>query len=132
MADGKPLTSTQHRAAALLGQGRTQEETAAECGTTGTTVRRWLKRDDFTAEVKVARDAAIDANPSARSVLESALHANTPRGLPDWRTRLDAAKILFLDSGDEGEGKGQRSTRIFMPPDEDDGAARPDPLTKPD
>jgi hypothetical protein len=63
----KALTPSQHQAASLLGAGRTQAEAAEECATTTTSVRRWLKREDFAQLVKDERERVLDANPTARS-----------------------------------------------------------------
>jgi hypothetical protein len=126
VANDRPLNSAQHRAARLLGLGRTAESVAAEVGTSSTSIRRWKRRDDFAALVKQARDDAIDEAPSARSVLESALHATDKSGHPMWKVRLEAARLLLL--GNDAEPVEPRVERVFVGPE--DGGARPDPRTK--
>ncbi len=115
----KPLTPAQHQAAALLGAGYSQAQAADECGTTTTSIRRWLKRGDFEALVKEAREKALDENPTARSVCEQALNATMKDGRPAWRTRLDAAKLLLQSSGDvPADAEAPRAERIFLNPED--------------
>jgi hypothetical protein len=113
----KPLTPAQHQAAALLGAGYDQGQAAAEVGTTTTSIRRWLKRDDFEALVKEAREKALDENPTARSVCEQALTATMKDGRPAWNTRLAAAKLLMQESGAVPADATPRAERIFMDPE---------------
>lgn len=115
----KPLTPSQHQAAALLGAGYDQAQTASEVGTTTTSIRRWFKRDDFAALVKEAREKTLDENPTARSVCEQALNAVTRDGKPAWNTRLAAAKLLFQDSGSvPADAAPPRAERIFLDPED--------------
>jgi hypothetical protein len=114
----KPLTPEQHQAAALLGAGYDQGQAAAEVSTTTTSIRRWLKRDDFAALVKEAREKALDENPTARSVCEQALSATTTNGRPAWKIRLDAAKLLMQESGAVPADAAPRAERIFMDPED--------------
>ncbi len=115
----KPLTPAQHQAAALLGAGHDQAQTAAEVDTTTTSIRRWLKRDDFAALVKEAREKALDENPTARSVCEQALTATKSNGQPSWPIRLAAAKLLLQDSGSVPGDAPARAERIFMDPEDE-------------
>lgn len=114
----KPLTPSQHQAAALLGAGYDQGQAAAEVGTTTTSIRRWLKRDDFAALVKEAREKALDENPTARSVCEQALTATQKNGSPAWQVRLAAAKLLMQESGVVPGDTAPRAERIFMDPED--------------
>lgn len=114
----KPLTPDQHQAAALLGAGYDQAQTAAEVKTTTTSIRRWLKRDDFAALVKEAREKALDDNPTARSVCEQALTATQRNGQPAWNTRLLAAKLLMQESGAVPADAPPRAERIFLDPED--------------
>jgi hypothetical protein len=118
----RPLKPEQHQAAQLLGEGRDQQATADEVGTTTTTIRRWLKRDDFAALVKAAREKRLDENPTARAVCEQALTATQRNGQPAWNTRLAAAKLLMLDSADESggglDGSARLIERIYVDPEE--------------
>ena len=90
-----PLTPKQQRAADLLGRGWTKSRTAREVGTSGTSIRRWLRRDDFRALVERRRESVVSENPTARDTLEEALTATNSRGEPDWKVRVAAARALF-------------------------------------
>jgi hypothetical protein len=116
----RPLTPSQHQAAQLLGEGRDQTAVAKEVGTTPTSIRRWLKREDFAALVKAAREKRLDENPTARAVCEQALGATNSKGQPAWATRLAAAKLLMLDSADEGGGSdaGRLIERVYVTPED--------------
>lgn len=113
----KPLTPAQHQAAALLGAGYDQGQAAAEVGTTTTSIRRWLKRDDFAALVKEAREKALDENPTARSVCEQGLHATNRDGRPNWNIRLAAAKLLMQESGAVPADAAPRAERVYLDPE---------------
>lgn len=101
------LTPDQHRAAELLARGRTQREVAGELGVHARTVKRWAARPEFQRAVDKARQAVLDAEPTARSVLESALHATKGDGQPDWQIRVQAARAL-LNEAPPGETDEER------------------------
>lgn len=104
-----PLTPKQQRAADLLGQGFAKSRVGREVGTSGTSIRRWLKRDDFQALVNRRRESVVSANPTARDTLEAALTATTSRGEPDWKVRVAAARALF---GADGRGTGDDDEQV--------------------
>lgn len=114
----RALSPSQHLAAQMLGEGRTQNEVADECGTTTTSVRRWGKRADFQELVKSHRERRLDANPSAREICEQALTATARDGKPAWNTRLLAAKLLMQESGDVPADTPPRAERIFLDPED--------------
>ena len=89
-----PLTPKQQKAADLLGRGWTKSRVAREIGTSGTSIRRWLKRSDFLALIEHRRESVISKNPTAKDTLEEALTATNSRGEPDWKVRVSAARAL--------------------------------------
>jgi hypothetical protein len=105
----------QHRAADLLGRGWTNEEVATELGTSSRTISRWKEHPDFLEAVRRVREEQLAEYPTARAALEAALHATTPRGLPDWSVRVQAARALL---GHEPRGSDVaekvRETRIYV------------------
>ena len=123
-----PLTPDQHRAAALIGEGWDHEHVAEEVSCSARTVARWGARTDFKALVKKRREELLDAAPSARSTLESALSATNTRGKPMWGVRVRAAELLMKGGADGPAGDSVRETVIYLLPDgeeregEDDGA----------
>lgn len=109
------MRPVQHRAADLLGRGWTNEEVGAEVGVHTRTISRWKDHPDFEKAVRRAREAQLEEYPTARAALEAALHATTPRGLPDWNIRVQAARALLGHEprGETAEGK-VRETRIYV------------------
>jgi transcriptional regulator len=114
----KPLTPAQQRAAQLLGQGWKQKTVAAELDTTDKSIQRWKKLPGFAALVKQARDRVLDAAPTAKATLESALSATSPKGEPDWDVRVKAASLLMQSVGDEPVAE-ERVTTIYVTDDGD-------------
>jgi hypothetical protein len=115
----RPLKPEQHQAAQLLGEGHDQQATADEVGTTTTSIRRWLKRDDFAALVKEHREKRLEANPTARAVCEQALTATSRTGAPAWGVRLTAAKLLLLGADDDRHpDAGRVVERIYVRPED--------------
>jgi predicted transcriptional regulator len=51
MASGFKWTENKVQASALLADGRTQVDVAAECGVTDRTIRLWLQEEEFSKEV---------------------------------------------------------------------------------
>lgn len=137
-AAGSPLTPAMHRAAELLARGWEQQRVASEIGVGSRTVRRWAAREDFAELVRQSRQRLLEENPTAESVLRSALHATRRSGEPDWSVRIAAARALLLPNAQREEAGAEpiRETRIYVPDpepeqDTDDGAARPDLRTSP-
>jgi hypothetical protein len=94
-----PLTPKQQKAADLLGRGWSKKLTAAEVGTTPTSIRRWLKREDFKKLVTRRRESVVSENPTARDTLEEALTATKADGTPDFKIRVSAARALIGADG---------------------------------
>jgi transposase len=106
----KPLGASQRQAADLLGAGWEQKQVASKLGISTSTVRRWLKREDFAARVLRGREAAMSENPSAKATLEAALNATKSNGDPDWRTRVSAARALIGADGPIEPDQQERPT----------------------
>ena len=81
--------------------------------------------------VAKAREGTLDAIPTARAVLEEALSACHPSGKPDWPSRIRAAQLLMKEGPPPEAPEPPRETRIYVG-DDDDGIARPSPVTVPE
>jgi|SRR5215211_5865292 len=90
-----------HRAAELLGSGRSRVSVAAELGIDPATISRWRRDADFRQLEQAARERHLDAHPSAHQTLEAALSATDARGLPKWETRVAAARALLGQPADD-------------------------------
>jgi hypothetical protein len=61
------------------------------------------------------REERLAEYPTARAALEAALHATTPRGLPDWSIRVQAARALLGHEPRGGDAVEKvRETRIYL------------------
>lgn len=98
----RSLTSQQRQAGQLIGNGTSQTDAAKAVGVSRRSVCAWMKRDDFVAVIRQARNVTLDESPNARSVLEAALMATDRQGHPLWRDRINAARAL---TGLGGGGK---------------------------
>jgi hypothetical protein len=114
------LTAEMHRAASLLGRNWSVKDVAFEIKVSEKTIQRYKKRADFQAAVKEARDRVLDANPTAKSTLESALNATKANGEPDWAIRVKAAQLLLTSADPSAaiESEPDRPAYIYVPPDE--------------
>jgi ribonuclease D len=83
------VNEQQRQAAQLLGQGLGTEAIARIVGVSPKTITRWKKLPDFKQTV------ARKADPTIRTALEDALHANKRDGSPDHPVRIAAAKALM-------------------------------------
>jgi len=108
------VTPQQQRAAALLGQGRSQRDAAAEVGVSTRAIRYWLKEPDFEALVRRSREALLDERPTVRSTLEAALLATRRDGSPDWGARVQAARILMAAPPDEEPEDGRDPAAVLI------------------
>jgi hypothetical protein len=117
-----PLTPKQQKAADLIGRGWTKSRAAREVGTSGTSIRRWLRRDDFRALIERRRESVIAKNPTPRAALEEALTATNSRGEPDHKVRVTAARILIAadSSGSDPEDKVRETVILTHALDDDD------------
>lgn len=96
----RALTSQQQQAAQMIGNGSSQVAASVAVGCSRRSVCAWMKRDDFVAVVRQARNNLLDEQPNAHSVLQAALLATDSRGNPLWRERISAARALAgLGSG---------------------------------
>lgn len=94
------------RAAALLGRGLTKRAVAEEVGVAYGTVKSWAGNAEFQAAVRRERERALNERPTARAVLEAALHARLRDGSPDWTNRVKAAALLLKEPPEPEEEKG--------------------------
>lgn len=116
-----PLTPKQQKAADLLGRGWTKSRVAREVGTSGTSIRRWLKRSDFRALIERRRESVVSDSPTPKATLEEALTATNSRGEPDWKVRVSAARALVgADRGPVAEAE-VRETVIHAHALDEDG-----------
>jgi hypothetical protein len=107
-----PLTPKQQKAADLLGQGWKQKLVASEVGVSTTSIRRWLKREDFRALVTRRAESVLSSAPTARVTLEEALTATKADGTPDYKIRVSAARALIGADGRAPDPGPARETLI--------------------
>lgn len=129
MAEPKPLTPEQRRAAALLAAGAQDKSAAEELGVAPKTIQRWRERDDFRALVRKQREGLMPETPTAEAVLTAALSATRKDGHPDWQNRIAAARAILSTeiASPEARAQAERVTEIYLPPPDDDGTPRPFP-----
>lgn len=109
----KIAVHVRERAAGLLGRGETQAAVAAEVGVSHGTIKAWLRDEDFRGAVKLARGKALDEQPTARAVLEAALHARLRDGSPDWTNRVKAASLLMKEPPEPEDAEAAVVIRVF-------------------
>jgi hypothetical protein len=113
----KPLDERHRSAAALLGQGATQAEAAEAAGVRSRTIQDWLRRDDFAALVREAREREAGSEPGALATLRELLAPTRPDGEPrSDAVRLRAAAELI------------RANKPGRDPVDDEGAQAPSGL----
>jgi len=110
------MTEQQKQAVELVARGFTYKEIGKRLDVSERTVRRWMA----TPEAKEALARARQAEPSVLSILRAALSATTAQGHPDWRARLQAARLLLLPGVEEleREVEGTRVTIIELSAEE--------------
>lgn len=69
-----------HRAADLLARGWSYDEVGRELGVPRSTVNFWVGQPDFKRLREAARRRQLAEEPTAESVLQSALHATMRSG----------------------------------------------------
>ena len=102
----------------MLGKGATQAAVAEELGTSTTSVRRMLKRDDFKRLISAAREKP-DATPGRRTprqVLEENLNATTKNGDPNINVQMSAA--IALERLDDPTSTEPVIERVYITPDD--------------
>jgi hypothetical protein len=111
----KPLDERHHSAAVLLGQGATQAEAAEAAGVRRRTIQDWLRREDFAALVREAREREAGSEPGALATLRELLAPTRPDGTP----RSDAVRLRAAAELIRANKPGRD------PADDDEGGAAP-------
>ena len=123
----KPLTPEMRLAAAKLAGGEQVKQVAESIGVDRSTLSRWRLNPAFRDLTRKHREQLMPESPTAEATLLAGLSACTPKGDPDWPSRIASAKaILSSPVTDASREQASRIERVYLAAPEGNGSRRDD------